>query len=837
MFGKSKASKTGAWANGRAKSKTNERNNASNPLLKSSLEYEEFLQARLYPRVTGSSHSIRRPQHQVAAEEALPPAYEDSSHNIMISGRAQTNTRIRTAPPRPAWVRSKADTRNTKEEKEDWRRSEMEMKGEHSPNSLRSKQTHLQGEGDEEPVLRHSWRRHVTPDRVHESQANLNLTTVPRNPSDVAALMAAAHESMEMSRQREEIINGLLREGSRGERERVCEQEQQKQVSISGDEEEPFRIMKVRNHVLSRTWNQFRKATQASRKREIQHADQIQLNCRQALQRRYLQNWRATTRANFAENHLKSRRMKDALGRWSKALEMKHRNSEQLFAAEAIYRETHQTQVLSSLRTLTDDKRDQEIAAERERTSEAVAVAVHRRQLLRSAFSGFQSSIRVDAGQRELDEESSRRRMRIAALVSTLGNKSQGLSYEAEEKASKSEKQKRNEQKSPSTRVSRGTNRLTVSPRRLQAKGRDDRPQISPRGLVLPLGVSTNAESKEDQFEYAPKEDTKHIPRRDNRVSQDAKRTPSTGSKYLAKSEPTSANLRNRKLESKESFNSHQQKTTSGPRKTAENTLLSQDDIDRRAQERRQRQAELSAGVRNRLAKTRQAEEHRAQEEKNMEDQRFELQQDEYRRNMLTNKNTIDERARQEAELRRKLKLALEHRSKSLIIRWGFGPWQRLMVEDRLKWARAMNYYDDSLLQQSWIALYGYCMSVRTERARREYRQSSMAVVHYRRGLIQEMWQRWKLNKRLIRAKAKAVTGHFSRFTVNRRAFGAWRVALERQRRWEVQRTRDVLPLGQRAVKRYFWGRWLMYYREALVEREISSRSNLTWQKVQSWLD
>jgi hypothetical protein len=88
----------------------------------------------------------------------------------------------------------------------------------------------------------------------------------------------------------------------------------------------------------------------------------------------------------------------------------------------------------------------------------------------------------------------------------------------------------------------------------------------------------------------------------------------------------------------------------------------------------------------------------------------------------------------------------------------------------------------------------------------------------------------------MTKAKAKAVTGHFSRYTVNRRAFGAWRLALERVRREETQALRAVVPRGRRAFQRYYWLKWLEYHRDALVEREIANRADLTWKKVQGWI-
>jgi len=111
-----------------------------------------------------------------------------------------------------------------------------------------------------------------------------------------------------------------------------------------------------------------------------------------------------------------------------------------------------------------------------------------------------------------------------------------------------------------------------------------------------------------------------------------------------------------------------------------------------------------------------------------------------------------------------------------------------------------------------------------------------MAGAHYRRNLIRHCFGQMKLFRKMLRAKARAVTGHFSRFTVNRRAWGAWRVAVERSRRDYVAKARMVKPKGDRCVKRHAWQRWFQYHTEQLLDREVSNRADLTWAKVQGWM-
>lgn len=48
------------------------------------------------------------------------------------------------------------------------------------------------------------------------------------------------------------------------------------------------------------------------------------------------------------------------------------------------------------------------------------------------------------------------------------------------------------------------------------------------------------------------------------------------------------------------------------------------------------------------------------------------------------------------------------------------------------KQERAHSHYDHSLLYKYWQQLAGYVVSIKTERYRREYRFTSVAVTHYR---------------------------------------------------------------------------------------------------------
>jgi hypothetical protein len=97
----------------------------------------------------------------------------------------------------------------------------------------------------------------------------------------------------------------------------------------------------------------------------------------------------------------------------------------------------------------------------------------------------------------------------------------------------------------------------------------------------------------------------------------------------------------------------------------------------------------------------------------------------------------------------------------------------------RIDWERALQYHSETLLQKHWLLLIGYVTNLRKERYRLEYRRSSLAVAHYkyhmsffysltdclsvclslsRRKLLMTLWKKWKSYRKILRAKATAVT-------------------------------------------------------------------------------
>jgi hypothetical protein len=153
--------------------------------------------------------------------------------------------------------------------------------------------------------------------------------------------------------------------------------------------------------------------------------------------------------------------------------------------------------------------------------------------------------------------------------------------------------------------------------------------------------------------------------------------------------------------------------------------------------------------------------------------------------------------------LRVLLARAKRFRAQQLLVRWGFAPWQqymelvryilnvnanvhqihhyaadkgmtisaleyasefsRLVAICRVDIAKADNFRADRLLQSAWSAFFGYIVARRTERFRRESRQTALAVAHYRRKLLTFVWRTMRLHHKMLSAKSKALTGHFSR--------------------------------------------------------------------------
>ena len=264
--------------------------------------------------------------------------------------------------------------------------------------------------------------------------------------------------------------------------------------------------------------------------------------------------------------------------------------------------------------------------------------------------------------------------------------------------------------------------------------------------------------------------------------------------------------------------------------------LLQQCQIEERAKQRRERAAVLQREAEGRVRKQKE-DEHRFKQSKVLEEEvKLRQYQMEHKLQVSALKDAATTQAEEQSLLKEKRFRADAFRRKQLLIRCGFAPMLRLLEIARNQWFTAINFNDDSLLQQAWVALYGFCANKKKERIRKEYRQASLAVSHYKFKLVQSVFRRWSLHRRMLRAKAVAVTGHFSRFTANRRAWRAWRSALEKSRRQTVVNLRMAKPKGDLCVLKHCFGRWSEYMRERLLEVEVNARADLKWGQIQALL-
>lgn len=105
-----------------------------------------------------------------------------------------------------------------------------------------------------------------------------------------------------------------------------------------------------------------------------------------------------------------------------------------------------------------------------------------------------------------------------------------------------------------------------------------------------------------------------------------------------------------------------------------------------------------------------------------------------------------------------------------------------------------------------------------------------------RRRWLKSVWRAWKLYGKSLKAKAIAVTGMFSRFTLVKRSWQAWKIALERRKREESHQLRSVSRQGDRCVIRFYLRIWKDFMKEIRYEREINLRAEQKWRNVQQWL-
>ena len=327
-------------------------------------------------------------------------------------------------------------------------------------------------------------------------------------------------------------------------------------------------------------------------------------------------------------------------------------------------------------------------------------------------------------------------------------------------------------------------------------------------------------------------------------------------------------------------------KPTSGPRPTPPRTTIERKppststidysavDIETRSKLRRENLARLKKEAEYRVARRAEEDARRRKSRQDSEDMEIDRLREEKRLQIEKSKQENMLEKEKLNVLMKKLESAGKFYNKQLLVRVGMAPWIRLIEQRRMSSVRAKSYYDDHLVQSTFMALYSYAMLEKNERSRKEYKQTLLAATYYRKKLLKNIWKHWYslitlyihilthsltysltyslthsltrsltpslinrlLHRKMLRTKAKAVTGHFSRFCLRKNAFRAWRIALERLRRSEVSKLRAVIPRGNNCIKRHFWLKWLEYLSERRVERQIDFKANMTWAKVQGWM-
>jgi len=183
------------------------------------------------------------------------------------------------------------------------------------------------------------------------------------------------------------------------------------------------------------------------------------------------------------------------------------------------------------------------------------------------------------------------------------------------------------------------------------------------------------------------------------------------------------------------------------------------------------------------------------------------------------------------------LRRAVAHRRRQLLISRGLSPWLQLLNAARVAKEKAELFRADTLVQRylgAWKAMFA---ASQLQRHKVRQRMNMLASTYYNRQLLRFVWKRWKLYRKLLKAKARTVSGEFSRFALRRRGFLTWKVAYDRQirRRATILRT-IALPHARLVIGRYYMSRWRTFVVESKFDRDVQLRTDLTWNKVQGWL-
>lgn len=884
--------------------------------LQSSMEYDQYLRARLADGVGES-------------EASIAPSMKHSQ---------DYNSGERSSVTRPT-VASMSRMRNK---------------------SYHSKEVEAASEQPAFEPLRHSWRRHIEPPQStgltfeSPSRGEGVRENIPTSPAQIASLLKVAQDSMSESKRRSEMISRLLAEEEEGmaaiefddvelpssslsprrrkkmgpkltieinSPQRSAESkrfeyytgveglesnESSDSISFSSGKE------KARIIVLKRTFRKIAdNALRSKQHRERREEASEVVWRRQALwlKERYMNAWKVRQRELVVTKKIQNRRLGSRFQHWWRR---KLSQDASVDTAKRHFKSLSAKRALRLMSGLVQNKREKLYQHQLEAIKTDHAANFRDKHLLAEAFRGIRRASALDRAQKEIEEESAGRRARIANLMSNLRKKLHRSDIDTGKKSDRTTKTfARSRSGSHATQAEEWESKLkaaastdaSISRSRhdgagdalhaeakaseIHPRGRrerhvkrcsgDDRHGYNEEGkwddgfasegkeevnvkrradidMIDILGNERERYGERDDSDAPPPAYSSGSQGSTNRIrAAVSKPLPASQKKVAAvprnRSTPRESAVtdpgalpgasRSERLNSSEARmkNQHDTDREGNKDKVSVAPSLTQAQLDQRAHQRRLRISELRHASQQRVFSSKREREEALARKRELADLEYAQEQEEYRTKVDANRVSTAKKAQREAEMKEKAARAMKQRSRSLLVSQGFGPWRRLVQHRRIEWVKAMDFYEDTLLQSAWIALYGYCMNLRTERARREMRQTSMSAAHYKRALIVSMFKKWKLHRKLLIAKARAVTGHFSRFTVHRRAFGAWRVALERERRRTIQALRSVKPRGDRVVKRHFWSKWMQVHQEALLDREVASRAESQWVKVQSWLN
>ena len=118
----------------------------------------------------------------------------------------------------------------------------------------------------------------------------------------------------------------------------------------------------------------------------------------------------------------------------------------------------------------------------------------------------------------------------------------------------------------------------------------------------------------------------------------------------------------------------------------------------------------------------------------------------------------------------------------------------------------------------------------------KEKRLTATANAHFSDVLLYKTMKRWKMRRKMLRAKAVAVAGQSNVFLKMKRGMNAWKVAYNREIRLYEKKLRDVSRRGNNCAMGYYWKIWNDHVTNERVEREIRVRSKHTWDKVKSYM-